>query len=123
MPFPRLGAPCVVPAVLIAPTPLPVVPRAAPLLVELAAEFGVFRHNREKWILSGMRTLVTYGCGVVRPSEVRRLVTAAQSRYDRLVAGLDLLVREMCRKVCFDDMRQQRGLQYSGQYYSHIGGL
>lgn len=40
MPFPRLGAPCVAPAVLIAPTPLPAVPRAAPLLVELAAEFG-----------------------------------------------------------------------------------
>jgi hypothetical protein len=77
VPFLRLGAPCVVPAVLIAPTPLPVVPRAAPLLVELAAEFGVFRHNREKWILSGMRALVTYECGVVRPSEVRRLVTAA----------------------------------------------
>jgi hypothetical protein len=86
-------------------------PHATPLLVELAAEFGVFRHNREKWILSGMRALVTYECGVVRPSEVSRLVTAAQSRYDRLVAGLDLLVREMCRKVCFDDMRQQRGLQ------------
>jgi len=44
MPFPRLGAPYVVPAILIAPTPLPVVPRAAPLLVELAAELEVFRH-------------------------------------------------------------------------------
>lgn len=99
MPFPRLGAPCVVPAVLIAPTPLPVVPRAAPLLVELAAELEVFRHNREKWILSGMRTLVTYECGVVRPSEVRRLVTAAQSRYDRLVAGLDLLVRNVQKSL------------------------
>jgi hypothetical protein len=30
---------------------------------------------------------VTYKCGVVRPSEVKGLVTAAQSRYDRLVAG------------------------------------
>lgn len=62
-----------------------------------------------------MRTLVTYECGVVCPSEMRRLVTAAQSRYNRLVAGLDLPVREMCRKVCFDDMREQRRLQYGGQ--------
>ena len=98
VPFPRLSAPSVAPSVLIAPTPLPVVPRAAPLLV-------VFRHNREKWILSGMRILVTYECSAVRPSEVGRLVTAVQPRYDRLVAGLDLLAGEMCSKVCFDDMR------------------
>ena len=32
VPFPRLDVPCVVPAVLIVPAPLPVVPRAAPLL-------------------------------------------------------------------------------------------
>ena len=105
MPFPRLSAPSVAPSVLIAPTPLPVVPRAAPLLVEPAAELEVFRHNREKWILSGMRILVTYECSAVRPSEVGRLVTAVQPRYDRLVAGLDLLAGEMCSKVCFDDMR------------------
>ena len=123
MPFPRLSAPCVAPSVLIAPAPLPVVPRAAPLLVELAAELEVFRHNREKWILSGMRTLVTHECGAVRPSEVGRLVTAVQPRYDRLVAGLDLLAREICSKVFFDDMRQQRGLQYGEQYYIHVGRL
>lgn len=43
VPFPRLGAPCVVPAVLIALAPLPVVPRAAPPLAELAAELEAFR--------------------------------------------------------------------------------
>ena len=48
MPFPRLSAPCVVPAALIAPAPLPVVPRAAPLLAELAAELEAFRHKREQ---------------------------------------------------------------------------
>ena len=43
VPFPRLSSPCVVPAVLIAPAPLPVVPRAAPLLAELAAELEAFQ--------------------------------------------------------------------------------